>query len=499
MSRNLSTTAHQDVGDPARPALATAAVPLYTELQHVPLSTDLAGALRVSVTGGAAGGTSAVDESAFTEASSTFTPSGGVYDDTLVASVAGQQQEVRLSKYRAFHVDLRRNTDGLEIGTLAVPLRNQQVGTADANMLSLGGTALSGADVVDVANTALRVNVVAGSSGSSAVGATGAAVPASADYEGVNVAGTLRGRTAVNPSGAIYAAATDLSSIAGTTAAVNTGVVGAGTLRVVIATDQVQLTNKLLVTPDLPSGASTAAKQPALGTAGTASADVITVQGIASMTPLLVNVSQINGVTPLMGNGVTGTGSHRVTVASDNTPFPIKIDQTTPGTTNLVTVSGSGAAAAAVAGNPVRLGALGRSTLPTIVASAQLVDVLADRYGRLFEVAPICVTKGSNTTPITLAAPTTTELVAAPSAGSHLRIYRLWAQNLGAAASALTAYWSEGTTKKIPFQVLGGQPFSMAEDGRWELPTATALNIISTVATNSPSVEWYVEYETLVD
>lgn len=32
-----------------------------------------------------------------------------------------------------------------------------------------------------------------------------------------------------------------------------------------------------------------------------------------------VNVAQINGVTPLMGNGVTGTGSQRVTIASDNT------------------------------------------------------------------------------------------------------------------------------------------------------------------------------------
>lgn len=32
-----------------------------------------------------------------------------------------------------------------------------------------------------------------------------------------------------------------------------------------------------------------------------------------------VNVSQINAVTPLMGNGVTGTGSLRVTLASDNT------------------------------------------------------------------------------------------------------------------------------------------------------------------------------------
>lgn len=52
----------------------------------------------------------------------------------------------------------------------------------------------------------------------------------------------------------------------------------------------------------LPTGAATAAKQPALGTAGTASADVITVQGIASMTALLVNGS---GVTQPVSGTVT--------------------------------------------------------------------------------------------------------------------------------------------------------------------------------------------------
>jgi hypothetical protein len=36
-----------------------------------------------------------------------------------------------------------------------------------------------------------------------------------------------------------------------------------------------------------------------------------------------VNAAQINGVTPLMGNGVTGTGSQRVTIASDNTAFSV--------------------------------------------------------------------------------------------------------------------------------------------------------------------------------
>ncbi len=55
-------------------------------------------------------------------------------------------------------------------------------------------------------------------------------------------------------------------------------------------------TNGLYVqvkTSALPSGAATAAKQPALGTAGSASSDVISVQGIASMTALKVDPSAV--------------------------------------------------------------------------------------------------------------------------------------------------------------------------------------------------------------
>lgn len=51
----------------------------------------------------------------------------------------------------------------------------------------------------------------------------------------------------------------------------------------------------------LPTGAATAAKQPALGTAGTASADVISVQGIASMTALKVDGSGVTQPVSLSG------------------------------------------------------------------------------------------------------------------------------------------------------------------------------------------------------
>ncbi len=43
-----------------------------------------------------------------------------------------------------------------------------------------------------------------------------------------------------------------------------------------------------------------------------------------------VNVAQINGVTPLMGNGTAGTGAQRVTIASDNTAFSVNAIPKTP-------------------------------------------------------------------------------------------------------------------------------------------------------------------------
>lgn len=50
-----------------------------------------------------------------------------------------------------------------------------------------------------------------------------------------------------------------------------------------------------------------------------------------------VNESQINGVAPLMGNGVTGTGSQRVTIASDNTAFSVNAVQS--GTWNIGSIT----------------------------------------------------------------------------------------------------------------------------------------------------------------
>ena len=61
---------------------------------------------------------------------------------------------------------------------------------------------------------------------------------------------------------------------------------------VVIASDQSAVPVSASSLP-LPTGAATAAKQPALGTAGSASTDVITVQGIASGTALAVSLASV--------------------------------------------------------------------------------------------------------------------------------------------------------------------------------------------------------------
>ncbi len=117
----------------------------------------------------------------------------------------------------------------------------------------------------------------------------------------------------------------------------------------------------------LPSGASTVAKQPALGTAGTASSDVITVQGITSMTALKVDGSAVTqpvsgtffqATQPVSGTffqatqPVSGTfwqATQPVSLASlpslaagSALIGKVGIDQTTPGTTNHVYIGTDG-------------------------------------------------------------------------------------------------------------------------------------------------------------
>jgi hypothetical protein len=75
----------------------------------------------------------------------------------------------------------------------------------------------------------------------------------------------------------------------------------------------------------LPAGAATAAKQPALGTAGTASTDVITVQGIGSGVPQPVQGVDAAGATatakPVAVAGLINTGTPSAMTTGQNGPL----------------------------------------------------------------------------------------------------------------------------------------------------------------------------------
>lgn len=103
-----------------------------------------------------------------------------------------------------------------------------------------------------------------------------------------------------------------------------------------------------------------------------------------------VNEAQINGVAPLMGNGVTGTGSQRVTIASDNTAFTVNSAQSgtwtvQPGNTANTTawkVDGS-AVTQPVSGTVTALNpTVASATLTSVSGSASSVTCVASNASR---------------------------------------------------------------------------------------------------------------------
>lgn len=164
----------------------------------------------------------------------------------------------------------------------------------------------------------LNVNLAAGSisGGNAAAGTTGAAVPANADYGGVNVAGNLRGVTGYDldtGAGVEYQGGVSVRiSASGGSIEAKGQQVMASSLPVVIASDQSAVPISAASLP-LPTNAATSAKQPALGTAGTASADVITIQGKSGMTAVVVDGS---GVTQPVSGSVTVAGTVTANIGS---------------------------------------------------------------------------------------------------------------------------------------------------------------------------------------
>jgi hypothetical protein len=205
--------------------------------------------------------------------------------------------------------------------------------------------------------------------------------------------------------------AVNVAQVAGTTADTNSGNKSAGTLRVVLATDQPALTNKLLVTPDANSA---------------------------------VNISQMNGVTVTMGNGVAGTGVQRVAIASDNTVLP---------------ATGAGATGSAVPANAAYTGALAQTALPSAATAGNLVGALSDKFGRqVVHLAGMRDLVGTQTTTISASTSETT-IITAGAAGVFNDLVMLIVSNTSSSTNTRIDI-RDATSGSVIFSIQsnGGQP-----------------------------------------
>lgn len=311
------------------------------------VNATITGAISVTFTG-------TTDNSAFVAGTTTGQPMMGFYHSTIDTVTDGRTAVLAMDSKRSLFVVIRDaagNARGLNVD----------------------------------ATGAIGVNIASG-------GVASGAVASGAFASGSIASGAIASGAVA--SGAIAAGAFAAGSIPA-------GAISAGALSFVKLED--------VASADGDAGVPAMAIQKAtpIDTGGT-DGDYVMLQMSAGRLWTASNIDKINNVTPLMGNGVTGTGSLRVTLASDMTAIStagymsVKFDQTTPGTTNAVSlaqigattvvngglagtlgVGGATATNVAITDNPLNLGAQAVSSENSAATTARKVQLVADLVGKL--------------------------------------------------------------------------------------------------------------------
>jgi hypothetical protein len=270
----------------------TTAAPTYTTATVNPLSTDVHGSVRVLNVDSSGNAIDPTTPTSVTAASGAF--ASGAFASGSYAS-------------GAFSAGSLADGADVTLGTKADAATCATTNSALACFRQLHTDITSpipaGTDTTMIGGTNTKeINGVAPLMGNGVTGTGSQRVTIASDNTAFSVNGTLQTQTDTTMVGG-----TNTKEINGVAPLMGNGVTGTGSQRVTIASDNTAFSVN--------------------GTLQTQT-DTVMVGG--------TNTKEINGVAPLMGNGVTGTGSQRVTVASDNTPFAVKIDQTTNGATNAV-------------------------------------------------------------------------------------------------------------------------------------------------------------------
>ena len=327
----------------------------------------------------------------------------------------------------------------------------------------------TGSTTLNIAGGSGLLTGIAGSpsvSGSNpAAGSTGSAVPSSASYDGLNVGGTLRGHTGVNPSGSVYAGQTDLTSVGGTTLAFGQATMAAS-IPVVIASNQSAISASInQATPgttNLVDASNFAVTQDQnAGAAGASTLRVVLATGGATIAAsqsgtwtVGISASQSIAVTQATASSLNATVSIAAaqTLATVTTVGAVTaITNALPaGTNSIGAVTGiwEAATGSAVPANGVYTGLLAKTSNPTAASDGNLVGAMADKLGRQVTVIGN-VRDNKASAVITLSSTTSTTLVTG-IASVYNDIYGLIAANKSATAVTLTLSSSSGAT---PFPI----------------------------------------------
>lgn len=192
----------------------------------------------------------------------------------------------------------------------------------------------------------------------------------------------------------------------------------------------------------LPTGAATETTLSAANTAIGATADAAVAAGASgSLSAKLRAISR-----DLVANIVLAAGSAVI--------GKVSIDQTTPGTTNLVAATGDVASGASDSGNPVKAGGLAKTALPTAVSDGQRVASLHDKYGRQIVRTAMRENLAVQQTQISNSTSETTIVTA--DASNKLDIYGLILANTGSTATTVTIKDATAGTTRAKIYVPAG-------------------------------------------
>jgi ribosomal protein L19E len=187
--------------------------------------------------------------------------------------------------------NLRMSTNRNLYGTIRDAAGNERGANVNAsNEMLVALSSVPSHAVTNAGTFAVQVSQINGVAPSMGDGVTGTGV------QRVTLASDGTGQVKLATGSATIGALTanqsvNVAQINGVAATMGNGVAGTGVQRVTIASDS---TGQIALA------------------AGSATIGALTANQS-------VNVAQINGVTPLMGNGASGTGAHRVTLANDST------------------------------------------------------------------------------------------------------------------------------------------------------------------------------------